>query len=234
MRFARPGSPSKILHKRQDHILKHNKKLPMRWSTGWPAACLAVIVSLSLGALTSRADVTSTSRGLLRIEAGTIVDASPGNEPTGRWNRIVLLARPRIASGDVDALSTAIRESVSKFVLTIMAAVERTVDPSSGRSSSLVWLIRQTSAGSNAVERDEAPRWIPPGFQEDRAIHVDGNQFNLLGVPNKKAFAIETLPLGKPIPWSAEALAVADLKKFDVGSLRQLSTALNNMLRARE
>ncbi|MEZ6134722.1 MAG: hypothetical protein R3C53_07420 [Pirellulaceae bacterium] len=55
------------------------------------------------------------------IAAGTIV-----NNPDGvRWNRIVLLARPRIASGDISALSTSVRDSVSTFVLTILATVEQ-------------------------------------------------------------------------------------------------------------
>ncbi len=267
-------------------------------------------------------ELVSTSRELSRIEAGArIVD-----EQAGHWNRVVLLARPRISSGDVDSLPAAIRDSVSDFVLTIMASVEQTTDPSTGnprflladvgvgysteidgelksvtvadaakvglklglftrmmltenekklttakltartstlaiidapaivlrgsvhqeylmrhfvwveprtgRTAALVWLIKRDDAGGYEVEADEPPRWAPAGLREDRAIHVDGKQFNMLGIPNEKAFAIENLPPGKPIPWTDDAQAVADLEHYDSDSLHRISTALNNMLRA--
>ncbi|MFN3189806.1 MAG: hypothetical protein ACE361_04730 [Aureliella sp.] len=56
-----------------------------------------------------------------RIPAGTLVE-DPSAE---RWNQAVLLARPRIASGDVESLPKSVRDAVSSFVLTILATVAR-------------------------------------------------------------------------------------------------------------
>lgn len=55
-----------------------------------------------------------------RIPAGTRVD----NSANQRWNRVVLLSRPSIESGDVDAVSKTIREAASSLVVTILATVE--------------------------------------------------------------------------------------------------------------
>jgi hypothetical protein len=55
-----------------------------------------------------------------RIPAGTPVD----NSANQRWNRVVLLSRPSIESGDVDAVSKTIRESASSLVVTILATIE--------------------------------------------------------------------------------------------------------------
>src|SRR5690606_4025225 len=72
------------------------------------------------------------------------------------------------------------------------------VDPSTGRNAALVWLIDHDSAGEPIVDSEEAPRWAPAGMQEDRAIHVGGREFNAFGIPGKKAFAMESMPPGKP------------------------------------
>lgn len=267
-------------------------------------------------------ELVSSSRAVSRIEAGTSIT----EDAVGRWNRIVLLARPRIASGDVDKLPSAIRDSVSQFVLTIMASVESLADPSTGqaryqladvgigysadiqgamkivtvadaekvglklglftrmmlaenekqlatakltartstlmiidaksfvlrgaehkeyvmrhfvwidsrtgRTAALVWLIKGDPTRGYVVEADEPPVWAPAGLREDRAIHVDGQHFNFLGIPNEKAFAIEKLPPGKPIPWTEEAKAIAATGHFNIDSLQRISVALNNMLQA--
>jgi len=54
------------------------------------------------------------------IDPGTIV----GNEDATKWNRVILLATPRIASGDTTKLSEAVRTAVSKLTLTILATVK--------------------------------------------------------------------------------------------------------------
>lgn len=272
-------------------------------------------------------ELIATRHALPRIEAGTLVSTgTDAGESSGRWNRVVLLARPRIASGDVESLSTAIRDSVSDFVLTILASVEefhdptvgqsrfrlvdvgvgystqvngemRTVtvadaakvgvklgifprmllaenekklatatitartstlmiidtpavvlrdkehhefimrhfiwvEPTTGRNAALVWLIDHDKAGHPVVDANEPPRWAPAGLREDRAIHVDGKEFNFIGIPNDRAFAIEDLPPGRPIPWTAEARALAAKPSYQVEELRSLSLALNAMLQA--
>jgi hypothetical protein len=45
--------------------------------------------------------------------------------PAGQqWNRVVLLSRPSIESGDVDAVSKTIREAAASLVVTILATIE--------------------------------------------------------------------------------------------------------------
>lgn len=53
------------------------------------------------------------------VAPGTII----GEHGAERWNRTVLLAKPRIASGDVDRLSESVRDSVGQFTLSIVATV---------------------------------------------------------------------------------------------------------------
>lgn len=284
---------------------------------------LAILAGLLLALSSSAAaqGLVSTVRELQRIEAGTLISAENAH---AHWNRVVLLARPRIASGDVESLPTAIRESVSDFVLTIMASVEEFPDPntaeprfrladvglgystdvdgelravsvadagkagvnlglfarmllienekqlktakivtrtstlmiidapayvlrdgehyecvmrhfiwvdtSTGRNAALVWLIDQDSTGNPIVDLSELPRWAPAGLQEDRAIHVDGREFNMFGIPGKKAFAMESMPPGKAVAWTEEARSLAALPSYTVDTLRSLSDALNAML----
>lgn len=72
----------------------------------------------------SLAGTTPSANAITPIPAGTIAAETDG----GRWNRVVMMAIPRIASGDVDALSGAIRESVSSLHLTVMASVQSNPD----------------------------------------------------------------------------------------------------------
>ena len=287
---------------------------------------LALLVSQHVGVAHAQEFVT-TAHELSRIEAGTLVSTDiTADKTTGHWNRVVLLARPRIASGDVESLSTAIRDSVSDFVLTILASVEefhdatigqprfrlvdigvgystqvdgemRTVtvadadkvgvklgifprmllaenekklatatiiartstlmiidtpavvlrgtehhecvmrhfiwvEPTSGRNAALVWLIDRDNAGNPVVDASEPPRWAPAGLREDCAIHVDRKEFNFIGIPNERAFALEDLPPGKPISWTAEACALAAKPSYQTEELRSLSFALNAMLQS--
>ncbi|MEM9644558.1 MAG: hypothetical protein AAF989_06160 [Planctomycetota bacterium] len=59
-----------------------------------------------------------------RIPAGTVVrrDAAP------TWNRVVLVATPRIASGAVEALDDSIRNAIREMPLVIMACVRKESD----------------------------------------------------------------------------------------------------------
>ncbi len=56
-----------------------------------------------------------------RIPAGTVVTDSGAKT----WNRVVLLAKPRIVSGSVESLNESIRDAVSSFSLTMMARVNK-------------------------------------------------------------------------------------------------------------
>lgn len=86
------------------------------------------------------------SQAVPRITAGTHV----GDADAKRWNRVVLLARPRIASGDVSSLSSSIKNSVTTFVLTILATVESYEDARSGEGR---YRLREVGVGySTEVE----------------------------------------------------------------------------------
>jgi len=63
---------------------------------------------------------TAISRTVQRVPAGVIVR----QDGSSRWNRLVMIAKPRIASGDTGALPTFIQQTISKFVLTILATVD--------------------------------------------------------------------------------------------------------------
>lgn len=292
------------------------------------ALATSAIVSLWLIAATqgiyaqdTDGQATGRSARLPRVEAGTMVESPDAK----RWNRVVLLARPRIASGDVNSLPKSIKNIVSSFVLSILATSEAYVDAESGaqryrlaevgvgyamdiggelkivtvadaakvgarlgfiqrqmltenqkqldtarlvartstitvfdtpallwrqgehrdyimrhfiwidsrtgKNSALAWLM-QTNVQGELEVADEPMRWIPAGLKEDRAIHVDGDEFLLGGIPTEKAFALEDLPPGKDVAWTAEAREYAAHSRFDLETLKSLTFALNSALKS--
>jgi hypothetical protein len=254
------------------------------------------------------------SKAVTRLEAGTVI----GQENAARWNRTVMLAKPRIASGEVAALSESIRDAVSSFVLSIVATVDRDpqstepkyrlaevgagysvnvksqlkvvrsddykthgvslsfihrqmlaenekqldsirtiargnsllmfdvpaivlqnnshrdylvrhliwIDSNTGKLATMLWLNEPDKKKQLRVVTGEPIRWVDPTTIEDRAIHVDGNEFTL-GIPTKRAFALEKPPAGRQILWSQPAAAVAALDVYDLDSMQKLMKALN-------
>ncbi len=250
--------------------------------------------------------------------AGTIV-VDPSAE---RWNRVVLLARYRVASGDVTVLSTSIRQAVTEFIETVLATVEsysdektgetryrlaevgiaysseqdgklkvltrdtaeelgfklnfiqrqilfvseklidnvhlvaRTstltifdtptvmlrdgehrsfiiryfvwVDSRSGAAGSMTWLLERDTDQTSVVAT-EPIRQLPPAFHEDRRYHVDSNEFTF-GIPSKRAFALESLPPGRPLAWAPDAIRLAALPSYSMDDLRELTVALNGAI----
>lgn len=67
----------------------------------------------------SATETASAATPLPLVEAGTAVE----DVDRERWNRIVLLATPRFSSGDVDGVSTAIRDTVTRFTFAVLATV---------------------------------------------------------------------------------------------------------------
>ncbi len=84
------------------------------------------------------------------------------DESATRWNRAVLLATPRIASGDVNKLSEAVRNAVPKLTLAILASVQAT----SASSGPQTYTLREIGVAYSAqaderlltVSSDSAPR----------------------------------------------------------------------------
>ncbi len=299
----------------------HSRTTPEATMALWqPGMLLIILVMIGLSPIRT-AHAQEESPQLPRIAANTLVD-----DPDAlRWNAVVLLARPTISSGDVDALPNSIRQTVSSFVLTILATVQASVDATSGetryrlrevgvgysvsldgelkvvtadqaadmgvrlgfiqrrmlaenerqlgtarrvaststlmmfdtpailqrggahqdyimrhfvwvdarsgRHATLVWLLREDAAGGLLVV-DEPLRWLPAGMKENRKIHVDEDKFLLGGIPTERAFALENLPPGKEILWTADARRVAALRHYDMQSLKDLTTALSAALQA--
>lgn len=75
---------------------------------------------LACAVIATQASLNASDDPILIIAPGTIV----GNEQAASWNRVVLLATPRIASGDTTKLSDAVRAAVSSLTLTILATVK--------------------------------------------------------------------------------------------------------------
>jgi hypothetical protein len=101
-------------------------------------ACIAILASANVYAQTAAATQT-----LPQVDAGTIV----GDANASRWNRVVLLARPRISRGDVSALSSSVRDSVNAFTLSILATVEGSEDQQSGERR---FRLREVGVGYSA------------------------------------------------------------------------------------
>lgn len=84
------------------------------------AALLATALACPAAAA-AEGDTAAARRPLPVIAAGTPVDDAARD----RWNRVVLLATPRFASGDTAEVSSSIRETVSRFTFAILATVRR-------------------------------------------------------------------------------------------------------------
>lgn len=98
----------------------------LKTSGGRTAAAprLAMLAVAVLGPFThARAEEKPTAdRPMTVVEAGTVVNAPERD----RWNRVVLLAKPRFASGDTDDVSDSIKEAVARFTFAILATVRPT------------------------------------------------------------------------------------------------------------
>ena len=82
---------------------------------------LAVMAIICHAAVAAAGDVARPApRAMTVIAAGTVVD----DPQRDRWNRIVLLATPRFASGDTADVSESIKEAVAGFTFAILATVK--------------------------------------------------------------------------------------------------------------
>jgi len=102
------------------------------------------------------------------------------------------------------------------------------VDPASGECSACVWLLAKRSDGGLDVVEDP-PRWIASGTHEDRAIHVDANEF-MLGIPTRRSFALLDLPPGKPLRWSPALKAAAASQAWPAATVASLAHEIDRGL----
>ena len=92
-------------------------------------------------------DVDFTSAPVARIPSGTIV----GEDNANGWNRVVLLATPRLASGAVDKIPAVARRYATRFNVVIMACVTSADD----RSSDAKYQLKQVGVGYCTNIRDQ-------------------------------------------------------------------------------
>jgi len=80
---------------------------------------LAALVGLLIPPA-SAAETSFAPTPLTVVDAGTVVEARDRD----RWNRVVLRATPRFASGDVGEVAESIKSTVSSFTFVILATVQ--------------------------------------------------------------------------------------------------------------
>ena len=103
------------------------------------------------------------------------------------------------------------------------------IDSKTGKLAVVIWLLTPADENGCVQLAERTLRVVAPGTNEDRKIHVDGRSF-FLGIPSERAFALEDLPPGTDIVWTAEAKSLATLLTYDSSELNQFATALNQML----
>jgi hypothetical protein len=109
---------------------------------GWAGVSPAVIVTMLVLMLplqppaAGAAEPAAACQPLQLVPPGTSVHNPAGS----RWNRVVLLAAPRIASGDAESVSHAIRQRVSQFTLALLATVRQTAGATGERRHELAEL----------------------------------------------------------------------------------------------
>ncbi len=86
-----------------------------RPATIWAVLAVAAVAWLPVACTAADSDAQS----IAIVPAGTPVD-DPDRD---RWNRVVLLATPRFASGDTDAVSEGIHAHVTSFTFAVLATV---------------------------------------------------------------------------------------------------------------
>jgi hypothetical protein len=272
------------------------------------------------------------------VSPGTVVVERGGS----RWNRLVLLSQPTLVGGDVQRIPAAVRRSVSRFSLTVMATVRRSqsdagegssaaeprggesstwrefrlsevgvgysarvgdrrvivdvdsaerlgldlslidryvldqnverlsgprlaarsstlmifdapailarggnhrdatmrhlvwVDSDSGQTAVAAWFLvdRESAADkSPAVLRGKPLRVLPSGIREKRRIRVDADEF-FLGIPTERAFAMQSLPPGRPIAWTDRLASLASRRSYSPETLAEFTSSLNEAIAA--
>lgn len=97
----------------------------------------------------------------------------------------------------------------------VMARYFVWVSKKTGEVGVLVWAMEDSDGGGDFRMLPQAPQLLSPNMHEDRNMHVDGEEFNFMGIPSKTAFAVEQLPRGVDVPFDAELARAASVRSFD-------------------
>lgn len=107
------------------------------------------------------------------------------------------------------------------------------VHPTSGKIGTAVWLMDLDDASGKLTLDEPVLQVLPPSMFEDRVMHVDGDEFNFLGVPTPKAFALMEIPQGQPYAMSEAMQSLATATQYDAKTYSDLVVAFTQSLAAR-
>ncbi|MFM7291144.1 MAG: hypothetical protein ACKO6B_07930 [Planctomycetia bacterium] len=99
------------------------------------------------------------------------------------------------------------------------------IDPATGDCTTCAWMVAPAGEGG-PVPVEEPLRIIAGGTREERPIHVDGSRFTF-GFPTKQAFAVEDLPPGRRVDWSASLRTAAHEPTYSETALERLTKELD-------
>lgn len=97
------------------------------------------------------------------------------------------------------------------------------VSKSTGKVGTLVWAMEKTPQGPYRP-LDQPMQLLPRNMHEERAMHVDGDEFTIVGTPSAEAFAVVRIPQGTPVPMTAQLRRVAGIRTFEPKSYVRLLT----------
>jgi len=88
-----------------------------------------------------------------------------------------------------------------------------------GRVGSTIWLLAKSTKGYQLAEKTF--NFLPPEMVEDRVLYVDGSQFTL-GIPSATAFAMTSIPQGRPYEFTERMRRVAAADSFTTQAFYEL------------
>lgn len=100
-----------------------------------------------------------------------------------------------------------------------------------GGLASVMWLLDTSQPGAPRVA-DAYFVQTPHGFTDDRVLSVDPEQFNMLGVPGRTAFALDHLPRGTQISFTPELARLAAVPRYTAETLPLLAKELGQAVAA--
>lgn len=139
--------------------------------TAWLGRLLITVTCLTLCQTAAATDSAPAPEPMTVIDAGTPVD-DPARD---RWNRIVLLATPRFASGDTDDVPTSIKDTVTGFTFAILATV-RPIEPASEDGTSSGHELVEVGVGNCMSVNDRLTVVAPDATMEGCSLDFLGRQ----------------------------------------------------------
>lgn len=177
--------------------------------------------------------------GRLRVVTGPV---APGQQPL-RSVHLGFIANRVVTTAErsLDAMRVVVRRTTlvifdSPAVLHLRGAnrdaVVRSmiwIEPDSGKLHHALWALRKGNQRQWDLALEQGV-YLPVPFEEDRILHVDGDQFRF-GIPTANAFGLASLPPGLPFTLEGRLGELACQATYDEDALGQLAADLINALR---